>query len=125
MYNGIVMTKRKPALLSFQRLRIYKVGNPTDSLVTYVYKRNKNDLTIWLPHGEHFISQVVEGKNLTTDTQGQYVDFVFPETLKLEPGQYVLVTYRTGLASDEDFYRVYVRGKQYNQDYIQSAIIPE
>jgi len=124
MYNGITMRKKAAAEIKTQVMRMYKIGNPDDQLVTYIYKRDPKDKALWLPYGEHFASLPVKGKDVTSDVKGKLVLFSFAKTIKLIPGTYLFIIFRTGPANDENFYRAYMESKKYNDDYKKAATIP-
>jgi len=125
IYNGIIFTNTQITNLKSHTMRMYKIGEPEDDVITYLYKRDVRDPNLWLPYGEHFFSLGVNGKDMSSDPKGSDVHFTFPGSVTLVPGQYIFVTYRTGLASDENFYRVYVQNKRYNKSYIHSTLIPK
>jgi len=89
-------------------VRIYKVGEPRDKLIAYVYKVALEQ-PVWIPLNEHFASIPIEGNNITSGTRGQIARFAFSQDLVLAPGRYKIVIHRTGKPDDKNFYRVYPR----------------
>ncbi len=106
IYKGNQINIRSPGTLKKLATRIYKVGQPKDSLRAFVY-RVDTEQTVWVPYNEHFVSELVEAGEITNDSNGQIVQFNFTQPLPLSPGPYYFVIYRTGKRSDQDFYRIY------------------
>jgi len=123
MYNGITLYKKKITEIKIHAMRMYKVGNPDDHLVTYIYKRDPKDSALWLPYGDHFASLPVKAKDITSEVKGKLVLFFFKKPIQLIPGTYLFIIFRTGPASDENFYRAYMEKKEYNKSYMKSAEI--
>jgi len=107
MFEGNKQRVAKPVSMDNLSLRIYKVGNPKDSLVAYLYGIEKEQ-PVWIPSGKHYASYPVPAVDIAADPFGASVQFRFPEALALEPGPYNLVVYRTGALDDSNFYRIYI-----------------
>ena len=122
-YDGEQKILMKPMLLSHFMMRMYKVGNPTDQLMAYVYTVSKEDL-VTIPIGEDFASLSVEGQTITSDPKGELVRFEFPRVLRLVPGPYWTVIYRTGKPDDKNFYRIYIDNPALTQSYIEATKVP-
>ena len=99
---------------------LYKVGDPRDHLVAYVYKGFDDISRGWRPVSEKFASLPVEASSLTSDSAGTKVSFSFSPGLSLPKGEYHIVIYRTGPASDQDYYRIFVDATE-RQAYISAA----
>ncbi len=108
MYKGSREVTPQGRLLKNMALRMYAVGQPTDDLVAYVYGV-ENLQPVWIPYGVHFASQPVRGSTLGLNTEGAEVQFTFDPPIPIKPGVFYIVIYRTGKASDKDFYRIWSR----------------
>jgi len=107
-YEGRLLSIDKNIGLNSLPSKIYKIGNPTDSLVAYAYKVDKEQ-SVWIPLNEFFKSIPLEASQLVSDSAGALVQFDFPEPFTLEPGSYRFVIYRTGQPDDQNYYRIYER----------------
>ena len=109
LYKGVIMHFNGPVRFSQANMRLYKVGNPHDELVMYVYKHDVlGNALAWLPWTKNYASQPISAAVLLNDQAGQVVPFNFVPALELTRGDYHFVIYRTGKDSNEDFYRVYI-----------------
>lgn len=104
-YEGEKKHVERPTMLKSFVMRIYKVGQPQDGLVAYIYKL-ASDEPVWVPFSGDFASQVLESKGISSDSNGAVVKFTFSRPLLLIPGPYRIVVYRTGKQNDKDFYRI-------------------
>ncbi|MFA5088219.1 MAG: hypothetical protein WC552_04215 [Candidatus Omnitrophota bacterium] len=107
VYKGYITGVKEEAVCSRLGVRLYKVGDPDDHLVAYLYKTDETQRHLWVPHGGQFASRPVAGREITTDASGEWVMFEFDEPLVLKPGLFFFTIYRTGAASDEHYYRIY------------------
>jgi hypothetical protein len=76
--------------------RIYKAGNPTDSLVAYIFQF-ADVQPVWVPVGR---SQPFPAAKISNNPEGYPVVFEFPEAVSLKPQPYQLRIYRTGSEDD-------------------------
>ena len=106
MYEGEIKQLVKPLVVQTLPVKLYKVGEPHDSLVAYIYKPTRDE-GVWVPLNEHFASRWLDAKDIPSDTAGQTAAFEFSKPLFLIPGFYRIVIYRTGKSSDKNFYRIY------------------
>jgi len=107
-HEGTLLGVDRGVVLKDLPVKIYKVGNPADSLVAYAYKVDKEQ-SVWVPFRKSFKSIPIKGDQLVSDAAGAVVHFDFAEPLLLEPGSYRFVIYRTGPADDRNYYRIYER----------------
>jgi len=122
MYEGEKKFIRAPGLLSSFVFKMYKVGEPADSLVAYVYKVGKEE-PVWIPYGEGFASEPVRGESVTSGKEGQNVMFTFSKSFRLTPGPCRLVIYRTGKPDDRNFYRIYTNDEELIREGIKAATV--
>ena len=122
-YDGEQKLVTKPIVLNYFTMKMYKVGEPEDNLVAYVYTVGKEDLAT-IPFGKDFASESVAGKTITSDSKGQAVKFQFFKPLVLTPGPYWIVICRTGKPDDKNFYRIYIDNQELIQSYIEAAKLP-
>jgi hypothetical protein len=109
MSEGFVWRTSRPQRFDKASLRIYKVGDPHDSLAAYLYREAvEEDEDLWTPIGEGFRSFPVPAASITNDPPGKEASFVFPQAHSLTPGRYRIVVYRTGPPDDRSFYRIYL-----------------
>jgi len=115
-YKGLFLHVSDSVRLEQLAFRVYKVGQPHDQLVAYVYKSigdiyqrtdGVGNLT-HVPAAEEFASEPVSADRLSHDPRGEEIVFRFHKPLELSTGDYSIVVYRTGKPSGRDFYRVYV-----------------
>ena len=106
IYEGYTGQFSGKKLLTNLLVRMYKVGNPQDSLVTYVYKVDE-DQVVWVRHGEQFASEPLEGEAISRDPNEGLAVFKFNPSLKLTGKHHFFLIYRTGPPDDENFYRIY------------------
>ena len=107
VYRGYIWKAKMASTVSEIATRMYKVGDPTDQLVAYIYHSDAQQVT-WVPVGKNFKSDPVDGRTLGASPDGQTVRFRFKDPLILKPGSdYFFVIYRTGSPSDQNFYRIY------------------
>lgn len=105
IYEGYTGRIGNPRSLKRLLARIYKVGNPTDSLIAYVYKVDEKQV-VWVRLGEHFTSIPLSGETLSRSKEEGLGVFSFDPPLKLNRGSYFFLIYRTGEKDDENFYRI-------------------
>ena len=86
--------------------RIYKVGNPQDDLVAYLYRVDDTQ-PLWVPFDKQFRSKPLLAQTLTNNPEGQIVRFEFAGVHALNDQPFMVAIYRTGHASDDNYYRVY------------------
>lgn len=122
LYEGEKKHIARPTLMKNFVMKMSKVGEPKDSLVAYVYKTAKDE-PVWVPLGNNFSSQPLDGRSLTSDPKGESVKFEFTSPLLLLPGSYRIVIYRTGSPDDKNFYRVYIENPQTTQAAIDATRI--
>jgi hypothetical protein len=106
MFKGQRLDNAEPMILKGFATRVYKVGDPKDNLVAYIFKEEETQ-PMWVPIGPDFASRPVAAQNISNDSQGGLAEFAFDHPLTLNPGLHLIVIYRTGPASDRDFYRIY------------------
>ncbi|MDP8266259.1 MAG: hypothetical protein P9M07_04860 [Candidatus Aceula meridiana] len=116
-FFGFSFEISKPQALNELPQRIYKVGNPEDGLVAYLYYKSKEG-PYYLPYGENFSSKIVSAREISNNPDGQNVSFHFPQQSILSQGSYYVVIYRTGAESNEDFYRIYLDNVDMKNFYI-------
>ncbi len=124
MFEGEMKQIAAPTILENTAFTVCKVGNPQDSLAAYVYKV-KPDENIWIPAGENFMSNPVEGEGITGNEAGQSVVFQFKKPLTLAPGLCQIVVYRTGKEDDKNFYRVYSNNPALTASFLKASKIPQ
>ncbi|MDP8267056.1 MAG: hypothetical protein P9M07_09005 [Candidatus Aceula meridiana] len=120
-YIGHPFASSKDVVFEGITRKIYKVGNPTDSLLAYVYSKTEDGMA-FLPYGKDFVSIPVKSSEITLNSKGKDVFFRFRKPLILSPNSYFVVIYRTGSLSDKDFYRVYIDNPRLKNSYILSAV---
>ena len=123
MYEGEMRKITKPLLLNHFSMRMYKVGEPQDSLVAYVYKLALRE-PVWIPLSDSFASRFLDGKDMTSHESGQMAHFQFSKPLALAPGLYRIVIYRTGKPDDKNFYRVYINNPKLTRSAIEATAVP-
>ena len=106
LFKGLIVQAQGPTFISGFTANIFKVGNPMDELVAYLYVLDRKE-PVWIPHSVDFISQPVKGSNMTNDSTGALIRFSFKRPLLVNEGFYFVAIYRTGKPSDENFYRIY------------------
>ncbi len=122
VYEGERKSVEKPTLLKTFVMRMYKVGNPKDQLIAYIYRPDLNE-PVWIPFSGNFASRPLDGQSLSSDPQGASVTFHFSKPLGLLPGPYRIVIYRTGPADDSHFYRIYTNSPEIIEAGIESTKI--
>lgn len=106
MYKGYQGAVGAPTRLKGVAARIFKSGEPKDSLKAFIFK--VNDLQpMWEPYAPNFISKAVSASSISADPAGTATVFTFDPPVELKAGAYSVVIYRDGVASDDDFYRIY------------------
>ncbi len=95
-------------------MRIYKVGDPQDSLIAYVYTLDKDGKS-WIPVGKNYMSQPVPSRAITANEKGVVIKFSFTPLINTRPGLYNLVIYRSGPGDDQNFYRIYIDDEEQRQ----------
>ncbi len=98
---------------------LYKQGNPQDSLVAYVYKVDPVD-PAWIPVNQDYASMPLPAVQITSDPKGVDSHFHFSVPLKIEPGLYNIVIYRTGKTDDANFYRIDLNDEVHRQFDLRS-----
>ncbi|HOW34805.1 MAG TPA: hypothetical protein PL155_00105 [Candidatus Omnitrophota bacterium] len=121
MDEGRMLNLTKPMLLRRFNMRLYKVGQPQDGLVAYVYRLAPEE-PVWIPFSDHFKSNPVSAKDVGENPSGQEVSFNFSKPLLLTPGPYRFVIYRTGAPSDKNFYRIYIDDPQALKESVEAMI---
>jgi hypothetical protein len=106
MFKGQRLDNASPVTLKGIATRIYKVGDPKDSLRAFIFKEEETQ-PMWVPVNHDFASHPVAAKDIAGDPQGGLVEFAFDHPITLDPGLHLIVIYRSGRASDRDFYRIY------------------
>ncbi len=106
MYTGHQGAVGKPVLLKGVAARMFKMGQPQDTLRAYIFKVDDQQ-PMWIPYERNFISQSVSAEAVHADPAGQSVTFVFNPPVPLHEGAFSIVIYRDGPASNIDFYRIY------------------
>ncbi len=106
MYKGYWFKTKNKISAKGLATRIYKVGNPNDGLVCYIYKVDKKQ-PVWIPFDENFKSHVVSAEEITNDGKGGLVLFPFKSNLELNAGMYKFIIYRTGDDNPAHYYRIY------------------
>ncbi len=106
LYKGYLGEIKKPMTVKSLAFRMYKIGQPTDQLVAYLYKIDSKQ-ELWVPHGVNFKSLPVDGSTLAHDPVGGPIVFQLREPLVMDPGRYCFIVYRTGKPDNDNFYRIY------------------
>ena len=111
MYKGFQGHVDPPMSLKALATHIFKVGNPQDSLVAYLFRLDDNQPT-WIPYNKNFKSLPVSASAIDSNPIGNAVIFHFNLPVDLESPNICIVIYRTGPRDDSNFYRIY-------QDFLQ------
>jgi len=106
MYKGTAGSLPKASMISAVTAKIYKVGNPSDSLKAYVFKKEKIEPE-WIPVQRNNASKAIGAVEIESSLRGATVRFEFEDPLKHGGGEYFIVIYRTGSPDDNNFYRIY------------------
>jgi hypothetical protein len=124
-YRGVLMGFDKPVTISSVPIRVYKVGDPQDEIVMYIYREQAVGWATgaWVPWTKNDASEPLSGFSLVHDHSGQLRAFHFKEPLTLTPGVYDFMIYRTGVESDDNFYRVYIDENE-RTDYLKTVPYP-
>ncbi len=85
--------------------RMWRMGNPTDSLIGSIYKMD-GVMPTWLPVGKHFTTQPLAASELPANGPRGVTAFTFDPPLDLSEGVYFFVIYRTGPQDDQNYYQV-------------------
>ena len=120
-FKGDIIGIQESTSFADFNVRLYKVGDPKDQLIAYIYQRDHNK-QCWVPASKNYASLPLGAQELTSDKKGEMVKFKFSEPMALEPGYYHIVVYRTGEVDDNNFYRIYIGGPE-KRRYIQAARI--
>ncbi len=108
-YKGLMIKYDHAVVLPSMDFRLYKIGDPQDGLVLYVFKNTPVGWAMaWVPAAPNGSSGPISAAELPHDETGAVKTFKFDPPLALTPGIYHFVLYRSGAQSDENFYRVYV-----------------
>ena len=106
MYEGYTGKIPQTTNLKHVLARIYKIGNPQDDLIVYVYKVH-DEQVVWVPLGENFMSLPLSAHKVLSDPNDGLGVFRFSPPLKLEKGSYFFIIHRTGLPDDQNYYRIH------------------
>jgi len=109
IYKGKIGLNTKESRLRNFITRIYKVGDPKDSLVAYVYRMKQvegKSHSVWEPDGENNASLPILASQISSDEDGGIAIFEFPQGILQEAGPYFLTIYRTGNPDDNNYYRI-------------------
>jgi len=120
-FTGEVFETSGPINFDSLNIRLYKVGNPQDKLIAYVYKLNKKK-GLWGPISKNYASLPVNAGDLELDKNGRIVTFKFLKNSFTNPEIFQFAIYRTGDEDDDNYYRIYINDFLKNK-YIQSASI--
>jgi len=106
VFEGYTGKTKQTRTLTNLLARVYKVGDPRDSLVAYVYRLDDQQ-RVWVPFSDHFISEPLPAERISSDPKQGLGVFRFKPPLRLDPGLYFFVVYRTGSSDDENHYRIW------------------
>ncbi|MCB9772027.1 MAG: hypothetical protein H6754_05705 [Candidatus Omnitrophica bacterium] len=98
---GVRESSQVPRIIT----RIWKVGDPQDSLIASVYKTDPSQ-PIWLPADKNFTSKPLLASELQNNPQEALSIFTFDPPMNLDKGVYYFVVYRTGKKDDSNYYQI-------------------
>lgn len=108
IFEGELKRVDRPVMIDKLAVRLYRVGQPKDALVAYLYKLDREQ-PVWVPVNEDFASLPLAPGHTTDKKEGQTASFEFLHPVPLNPGLYLLMIYRLGEPDDQNFYRIYRR----------------
>ncbi|MDP8213506.1 MAG: hypothetical protein P9X22_09520 [Candidatus Zapsychrus exili] len=108
LYKGIMDIVNNPSNMKSLVTRIYKVGNPTDGLVAYLYSLDIK-APVWVLSKEKNGSYPIKASEITSNPNGGLTIFKFKQPFWQEIGPYRIKIYRTGKEDDKNYYRIYTK----------------
>jgi len=108
MFEGQRVGIRKNTQVTRVISRLWKMGNPEDSLVLSVFRTDEKE-PIWLPAGAlgaNFSSKPLLAAQVQSGTEESFGVFAFDPPLELKEGVYTVVVYRTGKPDDKNYYQI-------------------
>ena len=106
MYKGYTGQINQNQSISSIAMRIFKVGDPKDSLVAYLFKVDDQQPT-WVPYSKSFSTIPVPSSQISHDMAQGIVVFNFQEPIDLIPDRFFIAVYRTGKDNDQNYYRIW------------------
>ena len=119
-YQGAFQRFLSPATVEKMTVPLTKVGDPQDSLVLYVFKRNPQN-GFFFPCGRDYASVPLPAAAIPAEQNQGAAPFTFKKPLALEPGDYYFSIFRTGKTSDQDYYQIL---SDPDRQKISSLLIP-
>jgi len=127
-YKGEYVKIETEKKLDKIKRNIRKIGNPTDSLIAYVYRTSPSPIpimfNIFTPYAQTF-SRPVKAINIPRDSQEEELSFAFDPPITLEPFFYYFIGIcRTGPLNDTDFYQILLNKENLSSEdaeYIDTA----
>jgi len=106
VFRGRLERIQQPATLRSLVVRMGKQGHPADAVRVYAYRLDSKQ-PVWVPLGPVFASRAVKGEDVSDAADGGAVVFSFEPALRVQPGYYLFMIYRTGARDKGHYYKVF------------------